>query len=244
MDCLEFRRRLGAEPSSRATDMQAHREQCVACAAAWERAQRFEQTLHGALTDIPVPAGLTEGLLLSQATGQRRRQVRGRRFGLAMAASLLLAITGGGMVWHHLDTHSLPAMAVAHMPDEIQTLQLTRPIGAQAIAADFHARGVSLKGALPNDITYVHKCIVGPYKGVHLVTRQDGESVAVLYLPGKRISSSRNFTRGHWTGREVPLSNGTLVMLTNQGSARPFNTIEQNWRVAIDGLGAQRVTQI
>lgn len=242
MDCLEFRRSLAVEPQSRDPALRSHRGDCTACAAAWERAQQADHELLVAL-QVPVPAALAEHVLLAQATGAQRQHLRRRRVALALAASLLIAVAGGGLLWRQQDAHSLPALAVAHMPDEIHSLDLTRPINAQTVLADFSARGVTLKGPLPSDITYVHKCIVGPYKGVHLVTRAGGESVAVLYLPLKRISAGRDFKRGGWNGREVPLDHGTLVMLTDQGSRRPFKAIEQDWRVAIDGLGGPRVSQ-
>ena len=243
MDCLEFRRSLTVEPQSRDPALRVHRNECVACAAAWERAQQAEHDLLAAL-QVPVPAGLAERVLLAQATGVRRQHLRRRRVALAFAASLLIAVSAGGLFWQQQDAHSLPALAVAHMPEEIHSLDLTQSIDAQTVLDDFSARGVTLKGPLPTDITYVHKCTVGPYKGVHLVARSNGESVAVLYFPHKRIGSGRDFKRDGWNGREVPLEHGTLVMLTDQASRRPFKTIEQDWRVAIDGLGGPTVSQL
>jgi hypothetical protein len=243
MDCLEFRRPLAAEPLSREPSLQAHRDECAACAAAWERAQQAERELRDALA-VPLPGGLAERILLAQATGERQQHVRRRRFALALAASLLLAVAGGGLLWRQYDAHTLPALAVAHMPDEIHSLDLIQPVDTQTVLADFSARGVTLKGPLPSDITYVHKCIVGTYEGVHLVTRVGGESVAVLYLPHQRIGRGSDFKRDGWNGREVPLDHGTLVILTDQGSRRPFKAIEQDWRVAIDGLGGPRVSQL
>lgn len=243
MDCLEFRRRLGAEPRSHDAELLAHREACAACMTAWERAQRFEQALLGAL-EVPVPEGLADRVLLAQATGVRQRATRHRRVALGLAASLLIALGGAGVFWRQAQANALPALAVAHMPDEITSLQLTRPIGTTAVAAVFAHRHVALKGPLPADTTYVHACGVGPYHAVHLVSRHDDESVAVLYMPGKQTRTRRDFQRDGWSGREVPLQHGTLVMLTDQGSRRPFDAIEQGWRVAIDGLGDNRVTEL
>src|SRR6185312_15169972 len=97
MDCLEFRRRLAAEPLSRDLALHAHRGECAACAAAWERAQQAERELLDALA-VPVPAGLTERILLAQATGERRQHMSRRRFALALAASLLVALAGGSLL--------------------------------------------------------------------------------------------------------------------------------------------------
>lgn len=247
MDCLEFRRRLAAEPLSRDLAMHAHRGECAACAAAWERAQQAERELLDALA-IPVPAGLSERILLAQATGERLQHMSRRRFTLAFAASLLVAAGGGGMLWRRHDAQSLPALAVAHMPGEIQSLALTRPVGPQTIAAGFAYRGVRLRGPSPDNVTYVHDCPVGPYRTVHLVSRVDGMSVAVLYVPGKHAAAMHDFHRGGWYGRVVPLQSGVLVMLTDRAGQRSFDsvadTVAQDWRVAIDGLGSARVGQL
>ncbi|HEX8778236.1 MAG TPA: DUF3379 family protein [Rhodanobacter sp.] len=236
MDCLEFRRRLAAEPQSRAAELLAHRDGCAACKAAWERAQSFERELRDAL-EVPVPAGLAERVLLAQATGERRHVLRRRRIAFALAASVLVAI-GGGLAWRQLDARSLPALAVAHMPGEIGSLDLVRPISAQAIAAGFADRGIRLRGPLPAGVTYVHDCPVGPYKTVHLVSRVDGMPVAVLYVPGKRVAKASDFRRGGWRGRIVPLEHGALVMLTNRAGAPDFGAVATGWRAAIDGMGA------
>ena len=242
MDCLEFRRRLGAEPSTHDPDMRAHREQCTACAAAHARAQRFEQELADAL-DVPVPANLAERVLLAQATGQRRQFVQQRRTAFALAASVVCALGIGGVAWQQVDAHSLPALAVAHMPEEIATLDLTRTIPAQAVLAGFAKRHIDLPGALPNDTTYVQDCLVGSYKTVHLVSRVDGQSVAVLYFPNTH-ASRKDFRRNGWRGREVPLANGTLVMLSDRDGPHPFDAVEQGWRTAIDGPSEQRLSSL
>jgi len=241
MDCLEFRRRLAAEPQSRDPELLAHRDSCAACTAAWERAQVFERELLAAL-EVPVPAGLADRVLLAQATDERRQQqVRRRHVAFALAASLLLALGVGGYGWRQLDARSLPALAVAHMPGEIHSLDLNQPISEAAIAAGFAVRGVSLRGPAPADVTYVHDCPVGPYKTVHLVSRVDGTPVAVLYLPHKQVAQTRDFHRDGWHGRIVPLDHGTLVMLTDRGGAPHFDAVARGWRVAIDGVGGAQV---
>lgn len=246
MDCLEFRRRLGAEPHAHDAELDAHRKQCASCSAAWERAQQAENDLFAAL-QMPVPAGLAERVLLTQATGERRQQGRRRIIALALAASLVAAV-GGSLLWRQLDARTLPALAVAHMPEEIHSLELTRPISAQAIEAGFAGRGLQLQGPLPSDVTYVHDCPVGPYLTVHLVSRVGDTSVAVLYVPGKQGGAAYDFHRGDWRGRVVQLQRGQLVMLTDQSGKQSFDTVAttvaQDWRVAIDGLAGPRVTEL
>lgn len=243
MDCLEFRRRLGAEPHGRDGDMIAHRETCPSCAAAWEKAQRFEQSLQGAL-EVPLPEGLAERVLLAQATGERRRHVRQRRIALGLAASLLIVLGGGGIAWRQAQARALPTLAVAHMPEEIDSLTLTRPLAPAPVLAAFAERHAALRGPLPGDTTYVHVCDVGRFHTVHLVSRPDGQPVVVLYVPARQTAARRDFQRDGWFGREVPLEHGTLVMLANRGDRSSFDTVEQGWRVAIDGLGEPRISEL
>ena len=139
---------------------------------------------------------------------------------------------------------SLPTLAVAHMPEEIGSLQLTRPLAAAPVAAAFAARHAALRGPLPADTTYVHVCDVGPFHTVHLVNRPDGQPVVVLYVPARQTATRRTFQRDGWFGREVPLRHGTLVMLANHKDRGSFDAVEQGWRVAIDGLGERRISEL
>jgi hypothetical protein len=240
MDCLEFRRRLGADPRRDDADMRAHRAQCPACAGAWERAQQFERELDAALK-VPVPEGLTERILLAQATGERRQRRRRRSRWLALAATVVLGVAGGGLVWRQLQARSLPVAAVAHVqaPEERFSLDLTRPISRQAVDKGFAGRGVALRGPMPADTTYVHDCQVGPYRAVHLVTRADGAPVVVLYVPGHHVHGERDFRRDGWQGREIATRDGTLVLLSNQPNTDTFTRLGVAWRDAIDGAATR-----
>lgn len=242
MDCLEFRRRIGAEPHSRDPGLLAHRDGCAACMAVWERAQHFERNLQEALA-IPLPDGIAERVLLAQATGERRRHGRRRHVGLAIAASLLIVVAGGLLTWRHLDTQSLPALAVAHVEAEMNAFGPTGPVAAQAVLGDFAARGTTLRGPIPDGTTFVRDCDVGSHAAVHMVTRRDGGPVAVLYFPGRRVATTRDFQRQGWMGREVPTRNGTLMLLADGGSMPLLAAVEHDWRLAIDGLDGERISQ-
>lgn len=243
MDCLEFRRRIGAEPHSRDPELLAHRDGCAACAAAWERAQRFERGLQEALA-VPVPDGLVERALLAQATGERRRHGRRRRVGLAIAASLLIAVAGSLLTWQMLDARSLPALAVAHVTAEMDAFGPTGPVPAQAVVGDFTARGATLRGPVPDGTTFVRDCDVGSHLAVHMVTRRGGEPVAVLYFPDRRVAAAKDFKRQGWMGREVPTRHGTLMLLADGGNMQLLAAVERDWRLAIDGLDGQRISQV
>lgn len=244
MNCLDFRRRIGAEPRSTDPELLAHRDSCrEGCAGFWQRAQRFEDDLEVAMA-VPVPEGLADRILLAQATGERRHQVRRRRGWMAIAASLLIVLAGAGMFWHQSDMNSLPALAVAHMPEEMDSLAMTRPMTDAEIEAGFAGRSATLKGPAPNGVTYVRDCMVGPYPAVHAVTRMDDEPVVALYVPGKMGEHDGNFRRDGWDGREMALRGGTLLVMAQGASKHTMDAVARAWRAAIEGPAPEAVGRI
>jgi len=241
MDCLEFRRRLAAEPRAREAAFVAHRDSCHAgCTEAWWRAQRLERRIEAALA-IEAPADLADRVLLAQTT---RMRVHARRWqvGLALAASLLLALGIGTFAWNQkASADPLPAMSVAHLRGEAFSLALTQPVAEQALRQDFAARGVDLR-AMPRNVVFVRDCDVGPYRTVHLVFRINDEPVTALYFVGRDIAQARDFHHAGWQGRELPLDRGTLLLLG--ADARNFAAVERSLRDALNTPVQQALGEI
>jgi hypothetical protein len=220
MECLEFRRRLAAEPGSRDPEFLAHRDGCHAgCTESWWRAQRLERQLRNVLQSANTPEDLGERVLLAQATSLRGRARHRRQTGLALAASLLVALVVAGYAWNlrPADGGPLAGMAIAHVRSEAFSLTMTRPIDAAQMRPVFAKRGVVLRD-VPAHAVFAADCRVGPYRAVHLVLRENGSPITALYVVGHRVADARDFSRAGWHGREVPIGNGTLVLLGN-GSA-------------------------
>jgi len=241
MDCLEFRRRLAAEPRARDTAFVAHRDSCHAgCTEAWWRAQRLERRIEDALATEP-PAGLAERILLAQAT---RMRVRTRRWqvGFALAASLLLAVGVGTFGWDRsARADPLPAMSVAHLRGEAFALALTQPVSDGELRRDFAARGVALR-AMPQGAVFVRDCDVGSWRTVHLVFRVNNEPVTALYFVGRDTTRPRDFHHAGWQGRELPLDHGTLLLLG--ADARGFADVERTLRQALQGSAQQTIAEL
>ena len=234
MDCLEFRRLIGSEP--RLTDPAAreHLDACPGCRDAYGRAQALEARIASALA-VAVPEGLADRVLLAQLTGERQRRAKGFRYGwiaLAAAAALVVAI-GFVVVRRESVGTSLPDLVIAHVDGhERDALKLRAPVPPVDVDRAFADRGIALK-SVPDGISYVHKCPVGGYPTVHMVMPVDDEPVGVVYVTRYRAPGVTNFERGGWEGREVPIAEGTLVMVGP--SASGFDRIEHEWRDAILG---------
>lgn len=242
MDCLEFRRRLAADPNARDPEFLAHRDGCHAgCTESWLRAQRFERRLLTALQAVEAPPDLAERVLLAQATTLRPRARHRWRAGLALAASLLVALVVAGYAWNLRTTASgvaLADMAIAHVRSEAWSLTMTRPLDDQALQPVFTGRGLTLRDA-PTHAVFAADCRVGPYRAVHLVLRENGKPVTVLYVVDHRVAEAQDFVRSGWHGREVPMGNGTLVLLGT--GSEGFAAAE---RALVDAvLGATRQTE-
>lgn len=232
MNCLEFRRRLGSEPACSSEDFVAHRVECAHCAAAHARAEEFESRIRAAF-NVTAPANLADRILLAQTT-EARHDRRGRRRGLAVltlaaAASVVVALVAvnrrpdqvpelAGMVVDHLEEHVVG-------PNRIQN-----PVPRQDVVDAFAARGVSL-ASVPDGINYVHKCPAGPYSTVHMVMPERAGPVSVVYVADQRIAGQADFSRDGMRGRQLPLGNGSLVMVAREDV--DFDAIEQVWKSAM-----------
>ncbi|HEY6986462.1 MAG TPA: DUF3379 family protein [Rhodanobacteraceae bacterium] len=234
MDCLEFRRELGSDPRVTDPAARAHLESCARCQEAYARAQAFESRLAQALT-IALPEGLADRILLTQLTAERQRRAgSGFRYGwIALAAAAALVIAIGVERRQGAVGRSLPDLVVEHVNgEERPALDLRAPVPASAVRSAFADRGVQL-ASVPDGISYVQECPVGNYRTVHMVMPRDDQPVSVLYFTHYRAPGVTNFERGVLRGRELPIADGTLVMLSQNTAS--FDALEHDWRDALQG---------
>ncbi|HKE47888.1 MAG TPA: DUF3379 family protein [Rhodanobacteraceae bacterium] len=233
MDCLEFRRLLGSDPRVTDPAARAHLEACPRCQDAHARAQAFEARIAQALT-VAVPEGLADRVLLTQLTSERRRRTTGFRYGwIALAAAAALVVAIGFVRRERTLGVTLPDLVVAHISgEERDALKTHDPVPSAEVDKAFADRGVHL-ASVPAGISYVHKCPVGDFRTVHMVMPRDDNPVSVIYVPRYHAPGVTNFERGALRGREVPIADGTLVMVGE--SATGFDSIEHAWRDALQG---------
>lgn len=233
MNCLEFRRRLGSEPTSTLASFVAHREKCASCASAQRIADEYEDQLRGALR-VPVPANLADRIILAQTT-EIRQQSRARKRGIgalivALAASIVIAVVS--IQRPQPDTPMLAGLVIDHLHEHVvSAVDAQDPIPKQDVMAAFADRGVNL-ASVPDGVNYVHKCPAGPYKTVHMIMPESDGPVSVVYVVDKPSQGSIDFTHDGMRGREVPVGKGSLVMLAE--SDRDFDAIESSWNHAMD----------
>ena len=232
MDCLEFRRLLGSDPRVADAAARAHLESCPRCQDAYARAQAFEAKLAQAFA-VAVPEGLADRVLLAQLTAERQRR-GGLRYGwIALAAAAALVVAIGLVRRESTKARTLPDLVVAHVNGaEKPALALRAPVEASDVERAFADRGVKL-ASVPDGVSYVQECPVGAYKTVHMIMPREDEPVSVIYVTRYRAPGIASFERDGLHGREVPIADGTLVMIAE--NAAPFDKLEHTWRDALEG---------
>lgn len=241
MECLEFRRWLGAEPLSQNPDFLAHLEICPPCAAAWRRAQAFEKKLRASFFNTPEPSRLADRILLKQATLVRRAHRHRWQKGLALAASLILIVgLGTPLALNLLARYGLPMLSAEHIPGEAMSLSMTQPVPNDMIRMGFANRDVQLAGPPPSGVTYVQDCLLGPFKAVHLVMRREGIPITVFFIPNREGQSRPDFIESGLYGMEMPLQHGTLLLLSAKAALLP--DVAKAWTTALDGPSVETAT--
>lgn len=231
MNCLEFRRELAATPMAMRAEAREHRAHCASCAEAWQRAQVFEQRLQAALA-VPVPAELADRILLKQTTDTRKHRQLTRSTWLRLAAGFMMTVSALGTGYLVFGTgETLASASIEHLSHEPFALNRTERIPATTVSQVFAESGVYLKAPLQS-VTYLTRCPVYGQKTIHLVIRDGGEPITVIYVPNNQQGSA-DFSERQIVGRHRNIGQGTLVLMAERDDA--FDRIEANFRAAIEG---------
>ena len=219
MNCLEFRRIVGAEPHSALPEVAAHAAECAACAGYQRQLQQMDQLIHRAL------AVEVDRLPLQPAVRRRRS---GR---WAMAASVLLAIAVG-VFWAGYPRDTLASAAVDHALHEPASLQATTAVVSEQQLAQVLAQSrVRLKSGV-EQVSYATNC---PFRGrvvPHFVVQTSQGPVTVLLLRDEAaVSQPRPFNEGSFQGSIVPAPHGVLAVL---GQGAPVEEVAAKVLAAVE----------
>jgi hypothetical protein len=212
MNCLEFRRIVGAEPHAATPDVVAHAAQCPECARHQHEMQEMDALVHralnvqprvGATVKLDAPAGPTP-------VAPRRRP--SRRLQWSLAASVMLAVLVGS-VWLGYPRASLAEQIIGHVEHEADSMVRTDAAVDGAHLQEILARsGVRLKGV--GRVSYAMSCNFRGHHVPHLVVQTAAGPVTVLLLPEERsISAQQSFDEDGYAGVIVPAPRGGIAVL-------------------------------
>jgi len=213
MECLEFRRRVEAEPSSQEPDLVEHETRCAACARFRRRLGQFDDLIRRALL-VEVPA---------QHAPRRLAAALERRTWWGIAAALALAVGIGVTLRLPVSepyAEGFVGHVVRHLEDEPEAFEaVLRPMDRARVDDVLAAHRVRMAETTP--VVYAQTCIVDGKRVAHLVVRASGGAVTVMLLPGEHLSETATLEVGALSGRIVPTAGGSLAIVGHDQPVEP-----------------------
>jgi hypothetical protein len=210
MNCLDFRRAVGAEPARRNAEIEEHLRACPACAEFAHQLQVLDRRLFEAL-GVAAPARPRRLPFLTQAFAPPRRW--------ALAASVLLAVGVAFGVWLAFPRTSLAADVVSHAGHEPQSWSSGgEAVSAEEVGRILRGAGLAVNADLGR-VTYARSCWFRGHFVPHLVVQDESGPIMLLLLPQERIGKEIRFSEGGYSGVILPAAHGSVAVLA-QDDAR------------------------
>jgi hypothetical protein len=225
IDCLEFRRRVGAEPFAADPEVAAHRRDCAACARHQDELQAMDGLIRRALEVDPMAA--KSGAATPAPVRAPRRRIFAIAAGLAAGIAVALFVFVGG------PRAAIAREVVEHIQHEPGSMDHTTPVAAAELDDVLGPAGLSLKPGA-GDVTYAMRC---PFDGQvvpHLVVRTPDGPVTVLVLAHREVGKPVRFDLEGYSGVVLPAPRGSIAVVGRRVTdldavaARVFDAVDWN----------------
>lgn len=223
MNCLEFRRQIGAEPAASGGDIDAHRRDCAACARHQDELRALDALIARALAVDPAR-------IRRPAAGSGSVPAARRRY-LAIAASIVAGLSVGLVLLVSAPRASIAREVVDHIVHEPGTMNLIEPVSAGALAGVLDPEGTRLRPGL-GDVTFAARCVHDGHVVPHLVVRMPEGAVTVLLLRHREIDEPVQFAEQGLEGVVLPAPRGSIAVV-GQG-VKDLDGIAQKVFEAVD----------
>ena len=204
MDCLEFRRRVGAEPSVTDDGLAAHRRDCPACARYQDELRAMDMLIARALA-VDAAALRRKPSAAAGAPASRRRW-------FAIAASLAAGLALGVALLVGVPRESVAREVIDHVLHEPGTLHATSPVAPAALAEVLDPEGARLRPGI-GDVTFAMRCEFEGNVVPHLVVRTSSGPVTVLVLRHREIDEPVRFQERGMSGVVLPAPRGSIAVV-------------------------------
>jgi hypothetical protein len=231
MNCLEFRRHVGAEPSATLPAVLAHCEECAACARYRDEMRSLDRLLGRAMRIDMAPGSRREevsgtrptltagGEVVSRAPGTSRamRGTRSPRRWLAMAASLVAGLLVAATLWLSYPETTLAAEVIGHVVSEPEAMKSSRPLAAQAITEVLQPSGVRLRPGI-GAVTFAMRCVFEGRVVPHLVVQTEAGPVTVLLLAHRQVGHATRVEADGYSALVLPAPRGSIAIVGRDAS--------------------------
>jgi hypothetical protein len=223
MNCLEFRRQVGAEPAASGEGIDAHRRECAACA-------RHQDELHALDALIARALAVDPARIRKPAAGSGTVPATRRRF-LAIAASIVVGLAVGLVLLVSAPRTSLAREVIDHIAHEPGTMNSLVPVAPGALAGVLDPEGTRLRSGL-GDVTFAARCVHDGHVVPHLVVRTPEGAVTVLLLRHREIDAPVQIAEQGFSGVVLPAPRGSIAVV-GQG-VKDLDGIAQKVFEAVD----------
>ena len=228
MDFSEFKRRLGAEPSSADPAVAAARDASPEHRAYAEDAERFETQLERAVA-VAVPDTLIDDIRRLPGKAPHRKFA----WPAALAASVLVAVGAAGVAWQmNSGWDSVEDYVTDHYRhdgDRLVTESLQAGRGdVHELLAEF---GLDATPALADAVSVVKRCPTPGGEGVHMVLHTASGPLTVIYMPDTAVTDHAKMAFDDKAVVLVALERGSAAII---GQAR--GPVESYYAVVHDGI--------
>lgn len=204
MLCLDFRRRVGAEPFTDGEDIAAHRRECAACARHQDELQSMDGLIARALAVDPARIGKPKTAERFAAPARRRL--------FAIAASLVVGLAVGFVLLVSVPRASIAREVIEHMKHEPGAMAARFPVAPGALAGVLDPDGTRLLPAA-GDVTYAERCPFDGHVVPHLVVQTPEGPVTVLLLLHRDIRGPLRIDAEGFRGVVLPAPRGSIAIV-------------------------------
>jgi uncharacterized protein DUF3379 len=213
MNCLDFRRRIGAEPFASDEEISAHRRDCAACARHQDELQAMDGLIARALAVEAACIGKAKQAEPFRPPASARRRL------LAIAASLVVGLSVGFVLLVSVPRTSVAREVIDHILHEPGSTAATTPLGPGELAGVLDPDGTRLRPGI-GDVTFAARCQFDGHVVPHLVVRTPEGPVTVLMLRHRTIGEPIRIDEQGYNGVVLPAPRGSIAIV-GQGIANP-----------------------
>ena len=217
MNFSEFKKLLGADPWNRDPETLRARNSAPEFETAATDAEAFEEKLQSALHILP-PADLLNNIKgISQQPVQKRNWMP-----LALAASLLIAISAVGMVWNQSrQWDDIEAYLADHYSHDGAALvaQATEFVAEQEIVKVMASLNAAADQQLSGRIKFIKFCPTPEGRGAHMVVSTEQGPMTIIFMPKTQVADGEMITFDQMHAFLVNLEHGSAAIIGKQSQA-------------------------
>lgn len=208
MECLEFRRAVGADPYHLDADAMAHRDACPRCAEFMRQTLALDEKVLAALR---VPVTETAGARPGRPTGAALPLVDRRRW-IALAASIVGGVAIGSLLWLSSPRESLATALVEHMDHEPEAFESANPADPGRVERVLARGGIRLRPEI-GTVSYASTCTFRGRRVPHLVVQTAAGPVTVMVLGNEKVEAPVRFDEQGYSGTIMPAGPGSIAVV-------------------------------